>query len=150
MRKISPALLLCLPLLICLGCGTTAALPEEFPRFQGTIIPIELPFNPSYRPHDVTMNMRMDLEMRAGRDRVRMPMAFSVRQSARQVGERLEWNADMFSMMLMGRSVRAKAPLMAARWRTNALGALEGFEVAFPGMKELGFPDADLAKPGHA
>lgn len=82
MRSFAAPFLLCLLALI--GCGSTAPTPELFPTFQGTIIPIELPFTPSYRPHDVTMNARMDIEINAGGDRMKMPAAFSVRQSVRK------------------------------------------------------------------
>lgn len=51
-------------------------------------------------------------------------------------------------MMFLGKQMRTKAPLMAARWRTNSLGSLDGFEVAFPGMSELGITDMESPKPG--
>lgn len=146
MRNLATPFVLCLLTLI--GCGSTAPSPERFPTFQGTIIPIEMPFTPSYRPHDVTMNARIDIEINAGGDKMKMPTAFSVRQSVRQSGEKLEWRADMFSMTLLGKQVHTKEPLMAARWRTNSLGSLDGFEVAFPGMSELGISDMQPPKPG--
>ena len=110
----------------------------KFPVYEGTIIPIEVPFQPEFRPHRTVMEFEMDLEMKAGRDKAEMEMEVKTEQAVRRSGDKLEWTSDIREMKLEGKRFKSSTPLMTARWITGAGGSIEGFEMAFPGFQEKG------------
>jgi hypothetical protein len=143
-QTLSPKRLRTATFVIALLTGVTISAgpkAEQFPRFDGSIIPIQLPYRPEYRPCHATMTMKGELTMKIGSDKMDTTLSSTIDQDVRRSGQDLEWSAEIREMNVFGQRLRSRTPLMTARWITNAGGDVNGFEVAYPGMKELGMTD---------
>jgi hypothetical protein len=85
--------------------------------------------------------MKGELTMKIGSDKMDTSFSSTIDQDVRRSGQDLEWSAEIKEMKLLGQRLRSRTPLMTARWITNTGGDVSGFEVAYPGMKELGMTD---------
>ena len=148
----SPRLAVISILVTLLAAASDAApKPEQFPRFDGTVIAFELPFHPEYRPHRSITTITADVTMKMGSETLSVPAKTKVEQNVRRSGSKLEWTAEIREMNFFGKPIRSRTPLMTARWLSDNNGSVEGFEMAFPGMKDLGLSgDLEAPKPGTA
>lgn len=139
MRHRLPILIAVCMAAVCVSVSAQKA--ERFPEFAGTVIPIDLPFQPEYRPYRSTETIRMDMRLKIANDNANLKLDTKVEQKVEQRGGKLEWSADIREMTMFGKKMRSRSPLMAARWVSGPDGTVEGFEVAYPGFSEQGITD---------
>lgn len=127
-----------------LGSATEAAEGVRFPVFDGTIIPIELPFQPEYGPHKSVMTFHLVTEGKFAKeppDKITLDMR--IERLARKKGNNLEWTAEVKEMTILGKRLHSRSPLLTARWNSTTNGVVDGFEVDLPGLREMAMRKED-------
>lgn len=98
---------------------------EHFPVFDGTVMSIQVPFNPEYRPRKTIVTIQTTGDV---------TMLVKIEQTVRRVGDTLEWTANENELTIQGKRLRSKIPLLSLRCISSKKGGSNDVEITAPGF----------------